>query len=584
MYSFIEKTNYRKDIDGLRALAVLVVFVFHCGYLPAGYLGVDIFFVISGYLITKIIFLKSIDNSFSIVDFYLRRIRRIIPLVSFFCLIALVAGLFTMLPDDLENLAQSVVATNFFGNNVLQYLTTGNYWDIVNEFKPLMHTWSLGIEEQYYFIYPFVFLVLKGKLLRYVLPLLIVLTLVSLGSYYFLEDTAANFYLLPSRFFELSIGGMGAIVFKNKLIVSKFRVFYILILLLFCVLDIPFLPNALLIPLVVVATLMILITSSSQNSLSTYILENKVAVGLGKISFSIYMWHQVILAFSRYLVLDNLTLPHMIGFLVLTIILSIGTYYFIEQPFRNKKRVSTKYLLAVLSVVIVLTTISSLYIYNNAGVIKDIPELEITRNNVSRGMHAQYNDRINELNRDFKNSGRLKTLIIGDSFGRDWANVLKSSKFNDSLDLIYLDNHLTEKELLLRRMEDAELIFWSQLMQDALKGLDLSKEMKQKIWSVGTKNFGVNNGKFYNHKGNDYCAQRTRMEAGYFELNTVLRNNWQDRYIDLIALVINEQNTVPIFTDDCKFISQDTRHLTKSGAQYFARLIEQKPDFVLNQN
>ena len=160
---FISSRGYRKDIDGLRALAVLPVIIFHLGYMPNGYLGVDVFFVISGFLITGIIYREVLENRFSILNFYLRRTRRIIPLVSFICVFSLLIGCFFMLPDDLENLAQSVIATNFFSNNILPVITTKNYWDILNEFKPLMHTWSLGVEEQYYLFYPLIFVFLAKK-------------------------------------------------------------------------------------------------------------------------------------------------------------------------------------------------------------------------------------------------------------------------------------------------------------------------------------------------------------------------------------------------------------------------------------
>lgn len=146
--------KYRHDIDGLRAIAVLAVIFFHFGVLPAGYLGVDVFFVISGFLITGIVVNQIDAGKFTILGFYLRRTRRIIPLSLFVGMVALFVGMLCMLPDDLENLSQSVIATNLFGNNVLQAVTTKNYWDVVNEFKPLMHTWSLGVEEQYYLFYP----------------------------------------------------------------------------------------------------------------------------------------------------------------------------------------------------------------------------------------------------------------------------------------------------------------------------------------------------------------------------------------------------------------------------------------------
>ncbi|MFD0778303.1 acyltransferase family protein [Flavobacterium myungsuense] len=191
---------YRNDIDVLRAIAVLAVILFHMGYLPNGYLGVDVFFVISGYLITKIIYVEAIENKFSIYQFYLRRIRRIIPLVLFTTFVALITGLFVMLPDDLENLSQSVIATNFFANNILLKITTVNYWNIINDYKPLMHTWSLGIEEQFYLVYPLLFLICNKKRVKWVLPILVVLTGFSLLLFVISTNEAAKFFTIPFRF------------------------------------------------------------------------------------------------------------------------------------------------------------------------------------------------------------------------------------------------------------------------------------------------------------------------------------------------------------------------------------------------
>ena len=121
---------------------------------------------------------------------------------------SLLFGILTMLPDDLENLAQSVIATNLFGNNILQAMTTKNYWDIVNEYDPLMHTWSLSIEEQYYMLYPLLFIFLRNKLKKFLLPLLIALTFGSLTLLFSSYEDYQKFYFLPFRFFELATGGL----------------------------------------------------------------------------------------------------------------------------------------------------------------------------------------------------------------------------------------------------------------------------------------------------------------------------------------------------------------------------------------
>ena len=167
---------YRKDIDGLRAIAIIPVILFHLGYLANGYLGVDVFFVISGYLITGLVYNEVEENKFSILKFYERRIRRIFPLVLFTTAIAFILGLIFMLPDDLENLCQSVFASNFSANNILMKITSADYWAVKNDYKPLMHTWSLGIEEQFYMLYPLIFFFLKGDKKTFILPLLLFLS------------------------------------------------------------------------------------------------------------------------------------------------------------------------------------------------------------------------------------------------------------------------------------------------------------------------------------------------------------------------------------------------------------------------
>ena len=586
MDTTVRGSGYRKDIDGLRAIAVIAVIIFHFGYLSNGYLGVDVFFAISGYLITRIVYAEVLEQRFTVVQFYLRRIRRIIPLVLFTTSIAVIIGLFVMLPDDLENLCQSVVATNFFANNILLLITTGGYWNIVNEYKPLMHTWSLGIEEQFYLVYPLIFLVFSGKRVRAILPILLLLSVASLYMFVASSNAAAKFYSIQFRFFELSLGGVAAIIFKDKKLNAALKTVLLIVIIAILAFNIP-LPADIKLLIIVFASILVLATQNS-DKVSSLILENKVMVGIGKISFSLYMWHQIILAYTRYIVLPKYTVPEALVVIFIIVILSILSYYFIEQPFRNKKRIKTSSLLWITGFVFMLSTAFSFYLYSIGAVLRDVPELELVRGKnkmnlagAKRNIHNEYNDKIYDLDRPFSvDSSKTRVLIIGNSYARDWANILLESKYGSGIEISYIFDYKSCKDLD-ERFGRANYIFFSELAKEELASISQKFTLDTaKVWNIGTKNFGANNGVFYNKKHNAaYCLQRTEIARLYLEQNDVMKKEWGDRYIDLIGIVIDKEDKMPVFTTDCKFISQDGRHLTHGGAVYFARLLEKSKYF-----
>ncbi len=565
---FVEHTTYRKDIDGLRAIAVLAAMAYHFGVLANGFLGVDVFFVISGYLITRIIHTELIEQRFSLVEFYIRRIRRIIPLTLFVVAVAFVIGLLVMLPDDLENLAQAVVATNIFGNNILQALTTHVYWNIANDFRPLMHTWSLGVEEQFYVLYPLLVLMLMRLGKRGLLVGVGVLALISLLLCFMGFPDYQTFYFLPFRFYELAFGGVAAIAFQNRLIQHKYSILFVLGLLGVLFFPEPLLSNPFAIALTVFLTVGILISANELSKWSSIILTNKLSIGIGLISFSLYMWHQVILAYMRYFVIQMPTAVHYLAALVLTFIISIITFYAIERPFRNKLLVSTTKLLIITACLFLFTTLPALYIHFKAGVIKDVPELGIYKSDAQSGLHYQYNDRIHAYSRPFKTTDRVKVLLMGNSFARDWGNVLMESSVAEHIEIVYIFNPYDENGLS-DLVEQSDVIFYANALRSHIDELGIDQS---KFYVVGTKNFGTNSGYFYNYSGDDYFAQRTRMEHRYYERNEKFKAEWGSRYMDLIGKVMNDEGTLPVFTPEQQFISQDGRHLTESGAKYFANL------------
>jgi len=223
--------KYRAEIDGLRALAVIPVILFHAGFewFSGVFVGVDVFFVISGYLITTIIISEMAEGKFSMVNFYERRARRILPALFFVMAACLPFAWLWLTPSDLKDFGQSLIAVSFFSSNMLFWLESG-YFDTAAELKPLLHTWSLAVEEQYYILFP-IFLMLTWRLgvkwISIILSFVFLLSLglAVLGTQYATNPqiTSGTFFLLPTRGWELLVGVFAAFYLKYKPIQNHVR-------------------------------------------------------------------------------------------------------------------------------------------------------------------------------------------------------------------------------------------------------------------------------------------------------------------------------------------------------------------------
>lgn len=347
--------KYRKEIDGLRALAVLPVILFHAGFttFSGGFVGVDIFFVISGYLITTIIVDEMDRGSFSLLNFYERRARRILPALFFVMLLTLPFAWFWMLPPGLKDYSKSLIAVPLFASNVLFYLTSG-YFDTASELKPLLHTWSLAVEEQYYLIFP-AFLMLTWKFgKRWIFSLLLVAAIISVIGAQWGSANHPNFtfYLLPTRGFEILIGALIALYFDRKnhmAAVSQASSQLVSIAGLTLILYAIFAfdrstPSPSLYSLLpTIGTGLILISSNDKNIVGR-LLGSKLMVGIGLISYSAYLWHQPIFAFARLRSLFGFEYPNQLLMVVTSLFLAYLTWKFIENPFRNRKFISSSFI------------------------------------------------------------------------------------------------------------------------------------------------------------------------------------------------------------------------------------------------
>lgn len=339
--------NYRREIDGLRALAVLPVILFHAGFelFSGGFVGVDVFFVISGYLITTIILAELEQEKFSIVNFYERRARRILPALFLVMLVCIPFAWVLLTPADLNSFAKSLIAVPLFVSNIF-FWRDGGYFETAAELKPLLHTWSLAVEEQFYVLFP-LFLMFFWKLgKRWILVTLVFVFLasVSLAQWGAYAKPDASFYLLPTRGWELLIGTFAALYLSraNRKEFSKgisdFFGWVGVALILYAVFAFskatPFPGLYALVP--TLGTVLIILFATRQTTVGKFI-GNNLFVGVGLMSYSAYLWHQPVLAFARHW---SKELDQILILLLVTLVLVISyfSWRFIEQPFRSKAK------------------------------------------------------------------------------------------------------------------------------------------------------------------------------------------------------------------------------------------------------
>jgi peptidoglycan/LPS O-acetylase OafA/YrhL len=344
--------DYRREIDGLRALAVLPIILFHAGFetFSGGFVGVDVFFVISGYLITTIILTELEQGKFSIVIFYERRARRILPALFLVILVCIPFSWFWLLPSDMKDFSQSLVAMSVFMSNILFWRESG-YFNTAAELKPLLHTWSLAVEEQYYVLFPlFLMLFWKlGKRLIFVTLGLMFFVSLAVAQWATYAKPDAAFYLLPTRGWELLIGAFAAFYLSQPNCkdfgkgLSEFAGWLGVALILYSVFAYnkvtPFPGLYALVP--TLGTVLIILFATQQTIVGRFV-GNKAFVGIGLISYSAYLWHQPLFAFAKH---KDLSEPDQITFTLLAIISLILAYFswkIVEVPFRNKNTINRK--------------------------------------------------------------------------------------------------------------------------------------------------------------------------------------------------------------------------------------------------
>ena len=457
--NFNHSIKYESYIDGLRAIAVLSVIFFHAKFafkgqefFSGGFVGVDIFFVISGYLISSIIFREHKKNIFSFKGFYERRARRILPALLTVLIMSSIIGWLYLLPKDLIDYSNTVFSAIFYYSNYLFYNFEIEYFATSSLQIPHLHLWSLAVEEQFYIIFPIIFILISKFSKDHILILLFFAFLFSLQFSEILSEfnNRLNFYSLHTRGWELIAGIIIAKIvtdhgrIDNKILNNILPLLGLILIFLIFFKETDKLPSyKMLIP--IIGTVLI-IYFSDEKSLITKILSLRILLFFGLLSYSLYLWHHPLFAFGRIILQDELNLNSKIFIIILSILLSYLTFVFIEQPFRNKKLMKFKNFSWNLCILLLIPIIFASFVIYNNGYKKRMP-LILQKNfsnenpwNISTDeKNNKCYDRV-EMHCSFNHDSKNKVYLIGDSVLAAYQENLKSKLIDQNYSLTIMTN------------------------------------------------------------------------------------------------------------------------------------------------
>ena len=603
---------YRKEIDGLRALAVVSVIFYHAGFkfFSGGYIGVDIFFVISGYLITTIL-LEDIENQqFSFSNFYKRRAKRILPVLYLVVIITSTASIFILYPAELISFAKSVISIPFFSSNFFFWSERG-YFNSDSLLKPLIHTWSLAVEEQFYIFFPIFLFFLRNKISLFYI-LLVLSFFISLGLSYYLTllhfETA--FYLIFARAYEIILGSFAAILLKkNKFVIQKsiYADFFSAAGLSFIIFSIINFDSKTLFPYVnsLFPTFgsFLFIIFSQHSFLIKKIFSTKGLVFLGLISYSLYLWHQPIFALAKKLNKFN---DNTLLLISLSLALSYFSYRYIEKPFKKKNFSNKKILFFSVSGSLILILIGIIIITKD-GLSNRYPQED--RKILSQlESYKKYNQKNfdNLKFKNFKSDADYKVLLLGDSYAKDFLNIIiESNQFknvsfstrqiNGECGNLYLKNYDILKDYIPKNRLSRCLVmgrYEGNKFRKIVKSSDeiwlvsnwphwtinflpksienMEKDFQKRIRIFGIKNFGKIDLyellKIPNNQRKNFSLPLSQ-EAINRSKQIDQKMDYYDYYYSILEpLCGGNKFNCKIFTHDNYLISPDGGHLSRKGA------------------
>ncbi len=445
--------KYRADIDGLRAIAVLSVVAFHAfpNWFKGGFVGVDIFFVISGFLISTILFENLERNTFSFLEFYIRRVKRIFPALLIVLISCLIFGWFALFADEYKQLGKHIAAAAGFVSNLVLWSENG-YFDNAAETKPLLHLWSLGIEEQFYIFWPLLlWIVWKKRFNLFNITIVMLAASFVLNIWIIQKDAIATFYIPQTRFWEMFTGALLAwstlqqktAKFRDHGLSANMQAWLGAMLL---VAGVSLTTSASQFPgwwaLLPTLGAVLIISAGMRAWLNRVVLSNKILVWVGLISFPLYLWHWPLLSFARIIESETPARSIRIVAVLISILLAWLTYKLIEIPIRFGPRNKMKTIVLVVLMIIMGYTGYSVYL--REGLKFRDPTAD--RVYIAQRIEQQFSDicshqfrKISHCAEQIK-TGKSIVLLVGDSHVRHTYEILKDQVTGSNHDFIAFSN------------------------------------------------------------------------------------------------------------------------------------------------
>jgi len=616
-------TQYRPEIDGLRALAVVPVIFFHAGFswFRGGYLGVDVFFVISGYLITSIILGDRAAGRFSIASFYERRARRILPALFVVLTACIPLAFVLMLPVELERFSTSLLAVLAFVPNLFFWMTT-SYFDAASEELPLLHTWSLGVEEQFYVVFPLLIAATWRPGLRMLAALTAVVALASLG----LSEwgwragrLSATFFLAPTRAWELMLGSLLAIAWQSRPLheyvseraANSLSLAGLMVLGTCIALFDESTPMPSVYGLMPTLGTAVVIAFAKPGTAVHFVLSRPLVVGIGLVSYGAYLWHQPLFAFARLASPKPPDLLVFAGLIGATFVLAYLTWRLVEAPLRQRRKVRTSRI--VIGSILLASLFAGLALFGqttNGMAFRLDPSDRALASMADATVQGRYViERFVSLDRDFSPAAAphvRKMLVIGDSYAQDFVNAAFEGEALTGLEIrtgyvsadcqIYFgtapvaehieprfrpscrDQHTSAS--LWRRIHDADIVVlasswraWAvEVLPVTLRALGLSPQ--QRVLVVGPKSFGeVHVKSLLRMNEAERVSVRQQPPPQAVEINRLLKQIVpRAQFVDVQSAICDERLGCQLFNAG-RLLTFDGTHLTRAGAQSVGRSI-----------